>query len=77
MRYLFLLLVLVAGVLLWRRAVKKASSVKDETGQEKAVSRMVECARCGVYLPLDEAVQDGEDFYCSEGHRASGRGKHQ
>jgi uncharacterized protein len=35
---------------------------------------MVECARCGLRVPSDEAVADGERRYCSEAHRLLGPG---
>jgi uncharacterized protein len=33
---------------------------------------MVACAHCGVHLPVNEAVKDGELHFCGEPHRLLG-----
>lgn len=30
---------------------------------------MVRCAHCGLHVPRDEAVGDGERYYCSKKHQ--------
>lgn len=35
----------------------------------------VKCARCGVYVPREDAVRDGERYYCSEQHRLEDQGE--
>ncbi|MEJ2345037.1 MAG: PP0621 family protein [Gammaproteobacteria bacterium] len=34
---------------------------------------MVRCAHCGLHIPQDEALRNGEDYYCSERHRLAGK----
>lgn len=36
--------------------------------------KMVVCAHCGVFLPVSDALPDGDAHYCSEAHRRAGRG---
>ncbi|HET9823328.1 MAG TPA: PP0621 family protein [Burkholderiaceae bacterium] len=33
---------------------------------------MVACAHCGLHVPRSEALADGDDAYCSAGHRRAG-----
>lgn len=37
-----------------------------------AALEMVSCAHCGLHLPLAEALQQGQQVYCCEAHRAVG-----
>jgi uncharacterized protein len=30
---------------------------------------MVQCARCGMYIPQHEAIESNHRFYCSTAHR--------
>ncbi|MEI8265866.1 MAG: PP0621 family protein [Betaproteobacteria bacterium] len=42
-------------------------------GAGKAIpGQMVACRRCGVHLPADEAVFDGQLPYCGPSHRQAG-----
>ena len=74
-----ILLVAVAWVVytLWRNA--RAAQGAAARGQSAAAAQppdalhMVACRRCGVYLPEAEAVRDGDAWYCSREHAASGR----
>lgn len=34
---------------------------------------MVQCAHCGTYVPLGEAVREGERYYCCDDHRTGDR----
>ena len=68
------ILLLVAGIALviWilvrlARGPRPARRPRIEGGDT------VRCARCGLYLPRDEALRDGDDYYCSEAHRRQGR----
>ncbi len=38
----------------------------------KGAQQMVQCAHCGVHLPLGDAVVDGQLNYCGEPHRVAG-----
>ena len=68
MRFLFFILLLIIGVLLWRRWIGQGTSTIDSP-EVKPSSEMVQCRLCGVYLPRDESLVDGEFYYCSDEHR--------
>ena len=49
----------------------KSPGVENKPG--KKVGDMVRCARCGTYVPRNEALQDGGRFYCCSKHRDEDR----
>lgn len=64
-----ILLILLAALLYrmlrrWqdRKAARKKPVARDQ-------GHMLACAHCGVYVPEQDAVRDGERVYCSEAHR--------
>lgn len=44
-----------------------------ENKPTKKVGDMVRCARCGTFVPRNEALQEAERFYCSREHRDEDR----
>jgi len=40
---------------------------------DKKVGDMVRCARCDTYVPRNEALVDGDKFYCCSRHRDEDR----
>jgi uncharacterized protein len=77
MRYLFLLLLIVAGVYLWRKMLRDSGrngERKGAPGADGKVANMVRCSHCGTYLPEDDAIRVGDQFFCSNEHRDAGRG---
>jgi uncharacterized protein len=70
----FLILALVVGLVVWlllgrsrTRRSKGAAADRSRTPTAFAV-----CAHCGVHLPMNDAVLDGQTAYCSEAHRLAG-----
>jgi uncharacterized protein len=68
MKALVLLLVVLAGVWLWRNR-----SAPDRVAPPKAPASaepldMVCCAQCGVHVPGNEAVVGKQGSYCSVKH---------
>ncbi len=60
----------IAGILGLARAIKDA---KDAVGQSRAISSdettsipLVNCSKCGVWVPQNKARKIGEIFYCSD-----------
>ena len=49
-------------------AAQGARAEGGNAGASAAGERMVRCERCGVHLPMGEAVQIGERHYCSPEH---------
>lgn len=39
-----------------------------ENKPAKKVGDMVRCARCGTFVPRNEALQQADRFYCSRAH---------
>ena len=70
----FLVLALVVGLVVWllfgrsrKRRVDGAAAEAAKTPTAFAV-----CAHCGVHLPMNDAVLDGQTAYCSDAHRLAG-----
>ncbi len=70
----FLILALVVALVVWLllgRSRKRESGDRASSSKKVPLSFAV-CAHCGVHLPTNEAVLDGERAYCSESHRLAG-----
>ncbi len=69
MKWLVLLLVVLGvwgGLTLARRgALPRAKS-------DERIEPMVACAHCGLHLPGNDALKDGDKAYCSAAHRDLG-----
>lgn len=68
----FLLVVVVVGGVLWFSLRRDLRRPHRAPPRPAAPAAMVRCAQCGVHLPADEALRDGELHYCSPAHRALG-----
>jgi uncharacterized protein len=64
-RLLMLLLVAWIGWRIWRLL-----SARARDASPPPVEDMVRCAHCAVHLPRGQAVQEGDDWFCCEAHRA-------
>jgi uncharacterized protein len=77
---LLILVAIVVGVLWWlfgRQRQDKEGGAKatrrPRKGTKASAPQIVACAHCGVHLPRDETVVDGEGrVYCDEAHRLAG-----
>ena len=64
----FLLLVLAAlAVWLLIRRLSSKGAAGDKAGP--AAEQMVTCSHCGLYLPQNEAIAEGGEFFCCAEHR--------
>lgn len=77
MKFLLILLALLAGVYLWRSGrsnADKDKAVKHKPGaaQPPALQDMVRCAVCTVHLPQTDAVRGKQTWYCCNDHRQRG-----
>jgi uncharacterized protein len=69
MKYLLLLLVLLAGVWLWRsRRVQDRPPPPAAPPPPARPDLMVTCRHCGVHLPASDAISDARGHYCSIEH---------
>ena len=69
MKYLVLLLVIVAVLWLARSRPRVARPDRAAKSDRAAPQAMIECAHCGVHLPRAEAVAGLQGHYCSDAHR--------
>ncbi|MDH0896109.1 MULTISPECIES: PP0621 family protein [unclassified Pseudomonas] len=65
-RLLFWIALIAAAVWLWRRFKRPARPAARP--REEQASPMVRCARCGVHVPREKALPQGENWYCSQAH---------
>jgi len=73
-RFLILIAIVMAIVWLMRGDRRGRQQQRTRGGDSAAGERMVQCARCGVYLPLGEAIAAEGRYFCSEEHRRSSAG---
>lgn len=69
MKFLLIILLVLAGVWLWRSS--RASDPKRNRQQPQATAKpleMVRCAFCSVHVPSVDAVQGKDGVYCSADH---------
>ena len=52
---------------LWRARLRRGDMA--EPARERPVESMVQCAHCGVHLPLSDSIPDGPHYFCCEAHR--------
>jgi uncharacterized protein len=67
-RIVFFVLLALAIYLVWRLLQKKQP---PPSGADSSVARlpMVSCATCGLHVPREEALIQGERYFCCEEHR--------
>ncbi len=65
-RLLVWIILISIAIWLWRR-------LKGKTTQPNATPEanlpMVRCQQCGVFIPQTQAIQAGNDWYCSRAHQ--------
>ncbi len=69
-RYLLLAAAIWVGYLIVRHLLHQR--LTKPTSPQKSVDS-VQCKYCGLHLPKEEAIQDGEDHFCSVEHRDATR----
>ncbi|MBS4099606.1 MAG: hypothetical protein KGZ83_22600 [Sulfuricella sp.] len=69
------IVMLLAGVLVVYLLLTKHKRGTPRTHAEapKQMEDMVRCAHCAVYLPKNESIPSGEQYFCCEDHRRLGR----
>ncbi len=74
MRFLLLVVLIVAAFWLVRRALRSFN--RPEIREKPPIQgELVSCARCGMHLPRAEAREAGGALFCSEEHARLGSGK--
>ncbi len=70
LRYLFLGLAIWGLYLIIRHLLRQRQQQKP---REIRSVDSVSCAHCGLHLPREEALRDGDRYFCNEAHlRAAG-----
>jgi uncharacterized protein len=69
-RIVFFLLLAIVGYMVWR-SLKRRGADRGTTGQGQPPTpqAMVSCATCGLHLPRQEALPQGDRYFCCEEHR--------
>jgi uncharacterized protein len=67
MKYLLLLLIVLAGIW-WIRQQRKPDHNKPSQ-TSTTTQTMLPCAHCGTHVPEHDAIQGKHGVYCSESHR--------
>jgi uncharacterized protein len=70
MKYLVLLLIVLAGIW-WIRQQRKPD---QPSSQKSGPQTMVPCTHCGTHVPEDDAIRGSRGLYCSAAHRDSHEG---
>lgn len=73
MSLLRLILIGVVLWLLWRAVTASRVRRAPHAGRGTAVGHMLRCERCGLFVPAEEAVREGERTFCCEDHRRQAR----
>ncbi len=71
MKYLVLLLIVLAGIWWIRQQRKPDHRTKGDSQHNtpNGPQTMVPCANCGTHVPEGDAIQGRHGVYCSEPHR--------
>ena len=63
-KLIVLLLLIWIGFRIYSLIQKKSSGSSTKT----IVQDMVSCEKCGIHLPVDEALKIGDKYFCSKDH---------
>ncbi len=66
-----LIIVAIVGIYFIARALLRRRRLQRPA--RMAAADMVRCVRCGVHLPVRDAVRGTDGWYCSSEHRKAGR----
>ncbi len=69
MKFLLVLMVVLAGVWIWRsRRTEERPPAPPTPRQPARPSAMVACRHCGLHLPASDALTGSDGPYCSAEH---------
>ncbi len=71
MKYLLVLLVVIAVIWMLRSGLRSRMPPPDAGARPQEPRPMLTCAHCGIHLPRDEALPGRGGVFCDAGHRAA------
>lgn len=71
-RYVIVVLAIWGAIMIFRHLRRSAASRETRSG---AAGDTLRCDHCGLFVPREEAVSDGDRHYCSEAHRDADRAR--
>lgn len=63
---------IMAAIWFFKRLTKGPAHKPTNAAPEIDATPMVRCAQCGVHVPRDRALSQGQQWYCTEAHRLQG-----
>ncbi|WP_110946941.1 PP0621 family protein [Pseudomonas bohemica] len=63
---------IMAAIWFFKRLTKGPARKPTNAAPEIDATPMVRCAQCGVHVPRDRALSQGQQWYCTEAHRLQG-----
>jgi len=71
-RLMMWIALIMAAIWFFKRVTKSPAQRAKPAAPEIDATPMVRCAHCGVHVPRDRALSQGEQWYCTEAHRLQG-----
>ena len=71
-RLLIWIAIIAAAIWLWRRITRPKAAQTEQPKPSAEPTPMVRCQHCGVHVPRDHALANGEQWYCSQAHLEQG-----
>lgn len=71
-RLLIWIAIIAAAIWLWRRITRPKAAQTEQPKPSAEPAPMVRCQHCGVHVPRDHALANGEQWYCSQAHLEQG-----
>lgn len=72
-RLLFLIAIIAGAFWLWRRFSRTTATRANTRNSATQAAPMVRCQHCGVHVPRNNALANGEQWFCSQNHLEQGR----
>ncbi len=64
--WVVVIIVVMVGLRLWNFAKMKSNNPSVKKNQKDHPEEMVQCVRCGVFVPRSEAKKFSDGFHCAE-----------
>lgn len=75
MRTLLFLAAIFVAIAIIRFLWRRPGRLVDKAANRAVPQTMARCDHCGLFMPRQEAVEEGEHLYCCEEHRRDARNR--